>query len=147
MSRFWLGLMLLFLIACGSKKAASTPTPPPPAPYVGFSTTAGPTGTLEGTTGALNGDQYWLSTAATTLPSVGAFGEVSWTLDRAYGPFGKGVIMGLGEVRVLQVSPGPPGTTSHVLLEVMRGHGGITFNNVPVNVVTEGKRVKLTFRL
>lgn len=145
--RIWLGIGLVFLFACGGSKKPAQPAAPAPAPYVGFSTTSGPTGTLEGTTSALNGTQYWLTTSATTLPRVGAFGEVSWTLDRNYGPFGKGVIMGLGEVRVLQAMPGPPGTTSQILLEVMQGHGGITFNDVPVNVVTEGKRVKLTFRL
>lgn len=146
--RIMLGVGLVFLLACGgSKRSSQPPGQPAPAAYVGFSTTAGPTGTLEGTTGPLTGTQYWLTTSATSLPRVGAFGEVSWTLDRNYGPFGKGVIMGLGEVRVLQAMPGPPGTTSQILLEVMKGHGGITFNDVPVNVVTEGKRVTLTFRL
>jgi hypothetical protein len=142
--------VLLLFVACGGSKetAAPAPTPAPaPAPYVGYSTTSGPTATLDGTTGPLNGNQYWLTTAATSLPRVGAFGEVSWTLDRPYGPFGQGVIMGLGEVRVVQVTPGPPGTTSQILLEVMQGHGGITFNGQAVNVVTEGKQVKLTYRL
>ena len=102
-----------------------------------------PSGAIDGTTGQLNGKEYWLSTSDRNLPPVGAQGEVKWTLDRQYGPFGKGVIMGLGQVRVKQVQPAPPGMTQQILLEILGGHGGITYNGTPVNVVTPGKRVKL----
>lgn len=144
----WAILSLTLVIACGGSsgaRQAASPSPAP-APYVGFSNTPGPTAELMGTTSALNGKEYWLSTSSRELPRVGAFGEVSWTLDRQYGPFGKGVIMGLGEVRVKQVVPGQPGMTQQILLEIMRGHGGISFNGVDVNVVTQGKQVKLTYK-
>ncbi len=141
--------MLVCLLACGGSKQRPAAAPQPAPRGGGAHLCIGcpiPADAIDGTTGALNGKEYWLSTSARVLPPVGATGEVKWKLDRKHGPFGRGVIMGLGQVRVKQVQPGPPGMTQHILLEILGGHGGIRYNGTPVNVVTPGKRVKLILR-